>query len=158
RLRPMDDRSSTPAVIATDRRDETQAVCDLLNQRARSDLQGIVVKCYSIDDLFPHDLPRRLPVIGHLREALAKVEPGELDHADRADLAELERALTELPPTDAVLPIDMKQYFVERDGSIGKLAYVDPLDENIESNLYKFTDAIRAVRLPAGKVIESSGD
>src|SRR5262249_23661702 len=85
-------------------------------------------------------------------------EPGELDHADRADLAELERALTELPPTDAVLPIDMKQYFVERDGSIGKLAYVDPLDENIESNLYKFTDAIRAVRLPAGKVIESSGD
>jgi predicted RND superfamily exporter protein len=41
---------------------------------------------------------------------------------------------------------------------VGKLAFVDPRGEHIEANLYKFSDAIRAIPLPSGKVIESSGE
>jgi predicted RND superfamily exporter protein len=52
----------------------------------------------------------------------------------------------------------MKEIFVERDGSVGKLAYVEPFNEHIEANLYKFTDAMRSIKLPSGKVIESSGE
>jgi hypothetical protein len=52
----------------------------------------------------------------------------------------------------------MAQLFIERDGSIGKLAYVEPHNEHIESNLYKFTDTIRDIRLPSGKEIRSSGE
>src|SRR5207302_1429319 len=46
RLRAMDDRSATPAVIATDRRDETRPICDVLNHRAKTDLVGIMYRCY----------------------------------------------------------------------------------------------------------------
>ena len=158
RLRGMDDRSSTPAVIATDRRAETRPVCDELNARAHFDLRGILRRCYSLDDLFPRDTARRAPLIAKLQQDLQAVDDDELDPADRKDVAELRRALAERPPEIADLPASLSEYFIERDGSIGKLAYVEPNNEHIESNLYAFTDAIRSIRLPSGKVLESSGD
>jgi hypothetical protein len=158
RLREMDDRSSTPAVIATDSRAETRPVCAILNARVHGDLQGILRRCYSIDDLFPQDLERRLPLIAKLRHDLETVEDDELAPAERRDLAELRRALDEPPPAAADLPATLLEYFVERDGSIGRLAYVEPNDEHLERNLYAFTDAMRRIRLPSGKVLESSGD
>lgn len=158
RLRAMDDRSSTPAVIATSSRAETQPVCDLLNQRARTDLRGIVHRCYAIDDLFPRDLARRAPVLERLRHSLGAIDDADLDPADRADVAELRRMLAEPPPAIADLPQVLSEFFTERDGSIGKLAYVEPNDEHLEANLYAFSDAIRSISLPSGKVIESSGE
>jgi predicted RND superfamily exporter protein len=158
RLRTMDDRSSSPAVIATDDRSETVPVCEILNVRAKTDLKGILRRCYSIDDLFPHDLARRAAVTAKLAHGLDAVDEDELDETDRKDLAELRRALAERPPTDTDLPQVMKEIFVERDGSVGKLAYVEPNDEHVEANLYKFTDAMRSIKLPSGKVIESSGE
>ncbi len=158
RLRAMDDRSATPAVIATDNRAETRDVCDILNQRASTDLKGIIVRCYSIENLFPHDLDRRIPVMQKLRHDLEAVDDDDLDPRDKKDLVDLQRALREHAPTDVDLPSTLSEYFVERDGSVGKLAYVEPHAENVEDNLYKFTDAIRTIKLPSGKVIESSGD
>jgi hypothetical protein len=158
RLRAMDDRSSTPAVIATPSRADTQPVCAQLNRRAHSDLAGVVVRCYALDDLFPSDVDRRAPLIAHLRDQLARIDLDDVAPNTRADLAELARALAEPPPRDADLPPDLAEYFVERDGSLGKLAYVDPVDEHMEANLYRLTDAIRAIRLPDGTVIESSGE
>ena len=158
RLRAMDDRSATPAVVATDLRAETIDVCDILNQRARTDLKGIIVRCYSIETLFPHDLDRRIPIMAKLRHDLDAVDDDDLDAREKTDLADLRRSLAEHAPTDADLPATLSEYFVERDGSVGKLAYVEPHNENVEENLYKFTDAIRSIHLPSGKVIESSGD
>ena len=158
RLRKMDDRSSTPAVIATDSREETQAVCEVLRRRASTDLQGILTRCYSINDLLPQELERRRVVMAKLRADLDKVPREELAVADRKELDELVRALDERPPMDGDLPLTLKEYFVERDGSVGKLAFVDPRNPHVEENLYKFSDAIRSIPLPSGKVIESSGE
>jgi hypothetical protein len=158
RLRAMDDRSSTPAVIATPDRADTRPLCAGLDRRAHGDLAGIVVRCYSFDDLFPDDLDRRAPLIAHLHDALDRLDLDEVAPSDRADFADLLRALAESPPGDNDMPAALREYFVERDGSLGKLAYVDPVDENLEDNLYKLTEAIREIRLPSGKVIESSGE
>jgi predicted RND superfamily exporter protein len=158
RLRSMDDRSSSPAVIATDTRADTVPVCDILNQLAKLDHDDVFGRCYSMADLFPRDRDRRDPVLAKLRSELGAVDEDELDAKEKADLAELRRALDQSPPADPDLPSELLEYFVERDGSIGKLAYVEPKHEHIEANLYKFTDAIRSIRLPSGKVIESSGD
>ena len=158
RLRSMDDRSSSPAVIATDTRAETRPVCQILNERAKTDLKGILRRCYSMDDLFPQDLARRQPLIDKLRHDLDAVDEDELDDQQKKDLADLRRALAQTPPTDHDLPPELLEFFVERDGSIGKLAYVEPNNEHIENNLYKFTDAMRSITLPSGKVIQSSGD
>jgi predicted RND superfamily exporter protein len=158
RLRRMDEGSSNPAVVATHSREETRPVCDILNERARTDLHDIILRCYSIETLLPQDLARRQPLIDKVRHDLDAVDEDELDARDRADLADLRRALTEQPPTTADLPQQMSELFTERDGSVGKLAYVEPHHEEIEANLYKFTDAIRSIRLPSGRVIESSGE
>ncbi|MEP6864892.1 MAG: MMPL family transporter [Deltaproteobacteria bacterium] len=158
RLRAMDDRSSTPAVIATHDRSEARPICDQLNRRAHSDLAGIVVRCYSIEDLFPPDLPARARVLDRLRLSLARIDLDDIAATDRTDLADLQRALAERPPSDADLPPELAEYFTERDGSLGKLVYVDPVDEHFEANLYKLTDAIRSIHLPSGTTLESSGE
>jgi preprotein translocase subunit SecF len=145
-------------VIATDLRAETREVCDILNRRATSDLKGVIGRCYSIESWLPQDLGRRVPVMQRLGHDLDAVDEDELDPRERADLADLRRALDERAPTDTDLPPTLSEYFIERDGSIGKLAFVDPHNENVEANLYKFTDAIRSIHLPSGKVIQSSGD
>jgi predicted RND superfamily exporter protein len=158
RLRAMDDRSSTPAVIATASREETAAVCEALDARARTDLHDVLHRCYSINDQLPGDVARRLPVIARLRGLLAQIDASDLEPRDRDDFAELVQIVDEPQPSDRDLPAMLREYFVERDGSVGKLAYVDPNDEHIEANLYRLTDAIRAVPLRSGKVIESSGE
>src|SRR6185312_3491297 len=98
---------------------EARPICDQLDRRAHSDLAGIVVRCYSIDDLFPTDLPARTRVLERLRHALARIDLDDVVAHDRTDLADLERALAERPPNDADLPPELAEYFTERDGSIG---------------------------------------
>jgi len=158
RLRGMDDRSATPAVVATDDRAETAQVCDVINARRKTDLAPVVQRCYSLADTMPKDVPRREAVFVKLRRDLDAVDDDSLDDRDRADLAELRRALATPPPTDAELPTELREFFVERNGAVGRLAYVEPKDEHIEANLYLLTDAIRSIQLPSGKVIESSGE
>ncbi|HTR55725.1 MAG TPA: MMPL family transporter [Kofleriaceae bacterium] len=158
RLRFMDDRSATPAVIATRTRDEAREVCEILNARRSSDLHEIMRRCYSIANLFPRDLERRARIIAALRADLDAVDEDDLGDQDRKDLAELRRALAQPPPADADLPRELAEFFVERDGSLGKLAYAEPISEEIESNLYTFTDAMREIRTESGHVVESSGE
>jgi predicted RND superfamily exporter protein len=159
RLRSMDDRSSSPAVIATASREEAAEVCDLINARTKTDLKGVIWDdCYSIRDLYPKDMDRRVPLLDKLRHDIDSVDDSDVPEADRTDFAELRRALAQPPPTDADLPPMLASYFVERDGSIGKLAFVGPHNEHIEANLYKFTDAIRSMKLASGKTIQSSGE
>jgi predicted RND superfamily exporter protein len=158
RMRSMDDRSSSPAVIATDTPDETRSVCEQLNARSKTDLAGVIEKCLSIHDILAEDLTQRRPLLDKLRHDLDAVDDEDLDAKDRADLADLRRALDERPPTASDLPQYMAELFVERDGSVGKLAYVGPRNEHVEANLYKFTDAIRDIKLPSGQEIKSSGE
>jgi hypothetical protein len=158
RLRVMDDQSSSPAVIATDNREDAAAVCEQLNARAQTDLKGLMWQCYSIRELYPKDMERRIPLLEKLRHDLDAIDESDIAEADRKDFAELKRALAQPPPTDADLPPTLSSYFVERDGTLGKLAFVGPRNEHIEENLYKFTDAIRNLKLANGKTIHSSGE
>jgi predicted RND superfamily exporter protein len=158
RIRDMDDKSSSPAVIATDSMEETKPLCDAINKRVTTDLKGIVRRCWSIHNVLAEDLDQRTPLRAKLRHDIDAIDDEELSKADRDELTELRRALEERPPTPADLPPYMAQLFIERDGSIGKLAYVEPHNEHIESNLYKFTDTIRDIHLPSGKEIRSSGE
>ncbi len=158
RLRKMDDRSSSPSVVATESREEAREVCKTMNALAHGALEGVVVRCYSIDDLFPQELDRRAPVLAKLRASLDVVDEDALSPADRADLADLQRALVERPPTGDDMPKQLVEFFYERDGSLGKLAYVESRNENQEDSLYQFTDALRSIRLASGKLVESSGE
>jgi predicted RND superfamily exporter protein len=64
----------------------------------------------------------------------------------------------ERPPVATDLPPTIAEPFVERDGSLGKLAFVEPAHDEVAENLFAFADAIRSIPLPSGKVIHSSGE
>lgn len=157
RLRAMDDRSSTPQVIATGSIEEAGEVCRLLRERRKTDLKDVMRGCHALADLLPGEVAARAKVMARLTRDLDKLPEGAAKPDERAELTRLKDMLRAPAPTVAELPLTLKEYFVERDGSVGKLAYVDPHNEQIESNLYLFTDAIRHIVLPSGKVIESSG-
>ncbi|MGE5184006.1 MAG: MMPL family transporter [Acidobacteriota bacterium] len=158
RLRVVDVHSSTPSVVATSSREEAREVCEIMKEKVRTDPDHVFRDCYSIDDLLPADLAARAPIIAKLRHDIDAVDEDSLSPQDRHDLDQLRRSLDEPPPTIADLPAALKEPFTERDGSVGKLAYVESNYEYVEANLYKFTDALRAIRLPSGRLVESSGE
>lgn len=158
RLRVMDDRSSTPAVIATGNLEESGGVCEVLNRRMKSDLKGMMQRCYSMNDILPTQVGRHRELMARLDRQLDRIAEEDLKPEERKDFAELRRMLRQAPPQISDLPPSMREPFIERDGSIGKLAYVDPRNEHVEEVLYKFSDAIREIHLPSGQIIESSGE
>jgi predicted RND superfamily exporter protein len=158
RLRKMDTGGSTPAVIATASRDEANQVCSVLRpigQRTKNRFMG---RCITVDWVMPSEMPRRTALIAQLRGDLSAVPMDLLDTGDRTELDELRRALEERPPALTDLPPTLAEPFTERDGSMGKLAFVDPVNDEVAENLFAFADAIRDVPLPSGRVIHSSGE
>ncbi len=158
RLRTMDVHSSTPSVVATSSPEEAREVCEIMQEKVRTDPQHVFRDCYSIADLLPKDLGARQPLLAKIRHDLDAVDEEDLSEQDRHDVDDLRRSLDEPPPTVADLPSALREPFTERDGSVGKLAYVESNYEYVEANLYKFTDALRAIHLPSGKLVESSGE
>jgi hypothetical protein len=158
RLRKMDTGSSTPAVIATGSREEAREVCDVLTPLAIRTNRRFMQRCITIDVFLPKADEAQKQLIDRLHKHLDEVPLELLDEGDRKELSLLKSALAERPPTIEDLPPTLVEPFKERDGSLGKLAFVDPVREDIEQNLYDFSDNIREIHLADGKVIHSSGE
>jgi hypothetical protein len=117
-------------------------------------------KCRTIRSLFPEGQEGKLAVIAATRELLERswaLIPDEYrQQAGRLKkLLLVDRAVTEQDFPDQLMKI-----FKERDGTIGKMAYVNPVpgkDIWIYKNLQRFVETIKENRLPGGKVITSSG-
>ena len=81
-----------------------------------------------------------------------------LSEGDHHERSELQTVLKERAPEVSDLPRTLVEPFVERDGTIGKLAFVDPHHDDVAANLFAFADSIRDIHIASGKVIHSSGE
>jgi uncharacterized protein len=158
RLRKMDIGSSTPAIVATASREEALQVCDVLRPISQSTNLRFMGRCVTVDVLLPSKITDRGPLNQKLLANLQQVPLEALDKADQSELTQLRTVLAERPPELADLPRTLVEPFVERDGSIGKLAFVDPLHDDVAKNLFDFADSIRNIHIASGKVIHSSGE
>ena len=158
RLRKMDTGSSSPAVIPTSGPEEAEQACVALRKISAATQGRFMRRCFSLQSLLPSELEARAVLFAQLRHDLGRVREELLDPADRPLIAQLRIALDEPPPVATDLPRTLVEPFTERDGSLGKLAFLEPHHEEIQENLFAFADSIRSIALPSGVVIHASGE
>jgi hypothetical protein len=155
-------RYSSPLVILTDRPEDAPEVVKLLEaQIAARDQNKPINEVLALSSLVPANQPERIALLEEIRGLLSENLLSHLDGETRA-LAEKYRPPAGLEPfTIQDLPETIRADFREKDGTEGRAVLVFP---NYELNLYhadqvkRVADAMRAIRLADGRVVESSGN
>jgi predicted RND superfamily exporter protein len=116
---------------------------------------------YTLEDFVPDGQTAKIPVALAVKKRVLRARArGGIPDADFADIAPL------LPPDNlqafaiADLPEALARPFSERDGTRGKLLFIEPTSGKSDSDaryLIRFADAFRSTRLPTGEVIGGSG-
>jgi predicted RND superfamily exporter protein len=148
--------------IAADRLDQIPLIVRALrepeaNRPAELQTVGSVT---SILDFVPEDQPRKLAILGKIRELLDDDALEALSESERAELAELK------PPADLgiitaqSLPRLVRDQLQEKDGRIGYIISIRPaprLDEWNGHDLIRFASAVRSIKLGDGETVTTSG-
>jgi predicted RND superfamily exporter protein len=116
---------------------------------------------YTLQDFVPAEQDRKIPVALAVRKRVLRAHArGGMSDADFAEISPY------LPPENlapfgiADLPEALARPFSERDGTRGKLLFIEPTSGKSDSDaryLIRFADAFRSTRLPTGEVIGGSG-
>ncbi|MCC7385591.1 MAG: MMPL family transporter [Deltaproteobacteria bacterium] len=155
-------RYSSPQVILTDDPADVPAVVQALNQVIddQGD-QAPISEVLALSSLVPDEQEQRIETLKEIRRLVSENLLSALDDETRA-LAEKYRPPERIVPFAAAdLPESIRADFREKDGSEGKVILVFP---NYKRNLYdmkeikRVADVMRSIKLPNGKVVESSGN
>ncbi len=116
---------------------------------------------HALTDFVPLEQEAKLPLLAAIRDKLHRArDKGFIKDADWNRLA------VYVPPKDlkvfglAELPEDLARPFTEKDGTRGRLVYVEPVEGKDEDDLHYlllWADAFRETRLPNGEVLHGSG-
>jgi predicted RND superfamily exporter protein len=150
-------------VVLTDRVEDTPVLAEILRhvRDAAPAAERPFETVHTLDDLIPTGQAARLERVRALTRRLTRAhERGAIDDAAWAKLRPL------LPPPDVVpfgvrdLPEELVQPFTERDGTRGRILYIEQTRGQSDSNLHyllRLADAFRSTRLPDGRVVHGSG-
>lgn len=116
---------------------------------------------HSILDFVPADQASKLPLIADIRDKLLRAR----DLGGIAD-EEWQRIEPYLPPpglrpfTMADLPDAVKRPFTEKDGTVGRILFIEPTSGQADNDLHyllRWAASFRETQLPGGTVIHGSG-
>ncbi|MBM4376572.1 MAG: MMPL family transporter [Deltaproteobacteria bacterium] len=110
---------------------------------------------YTLQDLVAKDQEKKIPLLMELKDRLRRATRRGLITKD--ELAEIEPFL----PPDGLrpyglgdLPESAARAFTERDGTRGRVVYIEPISSDVVEDahyLFRWSDAYRKVELPNGK-------
>jgi predicted RND superfamily exporter protein len=116
---------------------------------------------HTLDDLVPAQQVERLPRLQRFGRRVARAhDRGGIDDATWAKIAPLLPPEALQPFTITDLPFQLREPFAERDGTLGRILYVEATAGQSDSDLHylmRLADAFRATRLPDGRVVRGSG-
>ncbi len=150
-------------VILVDRLDQVKPLKAVLEQRrdAAPKAEKPFESVRTLLDFVPEGQAEKLPILVAIRDKLFKARAkGFINDADWQEVEQL------LPPENltaygiADLPDDVARAFTEKDGTRGRLVFVEPTsgyDENDLHYLLRWSDAFRETTLPSGEVVRGSG-
>ena len=116
---------------------------------------------HTLDDLVPPHPPERLQRLHRFARRLARTdERGAIDDATWARIAPLLPPPDLKPFTSANLPFQLQEPFIEKDGTRGRILYIEPSKGQSDADLHyllRWADAFRSTRLPDGRIVNGSG-
>jgi preprotein translocase subunit SecF len=155
--------SNSGMVVLTDDARDTPVVAAILRRTRDAAPAGLrpFADVHTLNDLVPPDQAARLVRLRALRRRLTRAhDRGAIPDATWVRIAPL------LPPPDlgpfraADLPPELLEPFTERDGTRGRILYIEQTRGESDSNLHyliRLADAFRQTRLPDGRVVLGSG-
>jgi hypothetical protein len=143
-------------VILADRPDQVPMLVEAIRHKTRE--ARIPVDVASLQDLIPADQETKLAVLADIRQLLDRKVLGWMSPEERCKVEEHRPrdGLHVIGPED--LPPMLLRPFREKDGTIGRIAYVDAHINAFEGRrLIRYAGLIRRIDLPNGDVIQGSG-
>lgn len=119
--------SGTVVILMAPTRAEVDYIQDQLEKR-RDAGKAVYGAVRSINDLLPADQEKKIPVLNDIRELLAKMGP-HLEPKHQADIEAFMPPAVVTPLGDQDLPKEMVAAFTERDGTVGRLIFVEQADK-----------------------------
>jgi predicted RND superfamily exporter protein len=149
-------------VLTNDARD-TPVLAETLRRvrdRAPPDLRPFE-EVHTLDDLVPPNQPERLARLRRLARRLGHDhDRGAISDDSWARIEPLLPSAATLPFRTADLPPELVEPFTEKDGTQGRILFVEPTAGQSDADLHyllRWADAFRSTRLPSGRVIHGSG-
>jgi len=163
RVKKIFGTSMTPAVLATDRLDQVQPLCDEIMRKNALDLPEarVVDNCKTVFSYIPPDQDKKIEKLADIRKMLDDNTLNFLNEEQKKQMEEFKSNFNSQKIALKDLPDDLTKIFREKNGDLGKLVYVYPTDKaplTDGKNLIKFADLISYNKLPNGDVITGSGD
>jgi predicted RND superfamily exporter protein len=150
-------------IVLTNDAGDTPLLAETLRKRrdAAAPAEKPFEEVHILDDLVPKDQATRLPRLSNLARRLRR------DH-DRGAIDDgLWAKLEPLLPTSGVrpygvddLPSSLVDLFTEKDGTRGRILYIEPTEGQSDSDmlyLMRWADAFRTTQLASGRVVHGSG-
>lgn len=120
--------SGTVVILMAPTRSEVDYIQGQLEKR-RDEGKAVYGAVRSINDLLPSDQAQKIVVLSDIRALLAKMRP-HLEPRHQADVDEFTPPATVTPLADRDLPKEMIAAFTERDGTVGRLIFVEQADKS----------------------------
>jgi uncharacterized membrane protein YdfJ with MMPL/SSD domain len=161
--RVIGNNGASGMVVVTDDARDTPVVAELLRKKrdeAPPDLKPFQ-DVHTLEELVPENQEQRLQRLRKLARRLERAhDRGGIDDETWARITPM------LPPPDlapfgaSALPAQLVEPFTEKDGTRGRILYIEPTKGQSDHDLHyllRWADAFRSTQLPDGRVVHGSG-
>ncbi|MGZ3417171.1 MAG: efflux RND transporter permease subunit [Polyangiales bacterium] len=116
---------------------------------------------HTLLDFVPQDQAQKIPIVEKLRARLERAHERQMiTEEDWARIVAFVPKKALVPYSISDLPDELARPFMEKDGTRGRLVYVEPTAGKNDNDLHyllAWADSFRATKLPSGEIVLGSG-
>jgi hypothetical protein len=152
------------AIALLPSREGAETYCEEINRRLkeRPRLEQLIAGCETVSGVVPSHQPEKLAMIRDISERLTDSVLSHLPEEQAARAREIRGQLAaQRPLADGEAPQSLVDRFRERDGSVGRLAFVRAhggAKLELGPNLREYADAVRSVPVEGGRYDAAGAD